>query len=95
MAVRAVAIEPNAYYTLDEAARALRTSKVQVQTLVQRGELHGIKLGREWRLLGASLLALGMPEGDERAALTNLSAATFNRIWDNPEDAIYDNWTPK
>jgi len=23
-----------------------------------------------------------------------LSAVVFNRIWDNPEDAVYDNWEP-
>jgi hypothetical protein len=30
--------------------------------------------------------------GAERAAWSNLSTEPLNRVWDNDEDAIYDNW---
>ncbi len=28
----------------------------------------------------------------ERAAWNSMSATSFNRVWDNEADAVYDNW---
>ena len=88
-------IKPNAYYTLDEAAALLRVSRRTVQGLLRKGQIEAIKLGRQWRFLGCNLLALGMPERAERQAFAQLSAAVFDRLWDNEEDAIYDDWRPE
>lgn len=85
-------IKPNAYYTTTEAAKLLKTNKRSIESLLKKGQLYGIKLGKDWRLLGANLLALGESNGSSRVTFSKLSAATFNRIWDNPEDAQYDNW---
>jgi excisionase family DNA binding protein len=88
-------IKPNAYYTLDEAATLLKVSRRTVQELSRKGQIDAIKLGRQWRFLGRNLLALGVPERAERQPFMRLSAAAFDRIWDNEEDAIYDDWRPE
>jgi len=93
--VEAIEIKPNAYYTLDEAAKLLRVSRRTIQELLRKGQLDAVKVGRQWRFLGRNLLALGMPERAERQAFTRLSATAFDRIWDNEEDAIYDDWRPE
>ncbi len=86
-----IEIKPNAYYTPTEAAKLLKTTKRNLESLLKKGQLHGLRLGNDWRLLGATLLALGS-NGSDRAVVSALSAATFNRIWNNPEDAVYDDW---
>lgn len=91
----AIEIRPNAYYTLDEAAALLRVSRRTIQELLRQGQIDAIKLGRQWRFLGRNLLALGMPEQAERQTFARLSAAVFDRIWDNEEDAVYDDWRPE
>ncbi len=94
--ITAIEIRPNAYYTTGEAAKLLKTTKRNVESLLKKGELHGIKLDKDWRLLGSNLLELGASSKSDRATFSTLSAETFNRIWDNAEDAIYDNyWYPE
>ena len=88
--IPATEIKPNAYYTMTEAAKLLKTTKRGVESLLKKGRLRGIKLGKDWRFLGAALLALGASNGSDHFLFSALSAATFNRIWDNPEDAVYD-----
>ena len=90
--ITAVEIRPNAYYTTSEAAKLLKTTKRNVESLLRKGELRGIKIGKDWRLLGSNLLELGASPKSDRAAFSTLSAETFNRIWDNAEDAAYDDW---
>ncbi len=92
--IPAIEIKSNAYYTTAEAAKLLKTTKRNVESMLKKGLLHGVKLGRDWRLLGATLLVLGSANGSDRTAISVLSAATFNRIWDNPEDTLYDDWRP-
>lgn len=92
--IPAIEIKANAYYTTTEAAKLLKTTKRNVESLLKKGQLHGVKLGRDWRLLGAALLWLGS-NGSDRAAFSALSATAFNRIWNNAEDAVYDDWRPQ
>lgn len=46
------------------------------------------------RLILAKLLldSLVEDETEEDAEWGNMSLAAFEKDWDNPEDAIYDNW---
>ncbi len=95
MDVRQLEIQPNVYYSLDEVAALLRVSRRSVAQLLERGIARGIKIGRHWRVLGSDLLQL--PQQDEvtdtqlTRALMRLSEPAFARVWDNEEDAVYDN----
>ena len=62
MIAEPLGIQPNVYYTREEAARLLRVSPQVVSRLNQSGRAHGVRLGRSWRILGASLLDLGSGE---------------------------------
>ena len=68
MSAESLAIQPNVYYTMEEAARLLRVSPQTVSRLLQSGRARGVKIGRTWRILGASLLDLGggEPESESR-----------------------------
>jgi excisionase family DNA binding protein len=87
-------ISPNTYYTPDEAAAMLRVSRKSVQNLLEAGLARGVKIGRNWRILGRDLLQL--PRADEIAdaeltrSLMRLSEPAFMKIWDNDEDSVYD-----
>ena len=55
-------IEPNAVYTLAEAAALFRISEATVRRLVRLGVLKSAKLGRTHRFLGSHLLCALYPE---------------------------------
>ena len=94
MILQNLEISPNTYYTPEEAAIMLRISRQSVRALLESGLTRGVKIGRTWRILGRDLLEL--PRADEVAdaeltqALLHLSEPVFMEIWDNDEDAIYD-----
>jgi excisionase family DNA binding protein len=94
MIMQHLEISPNTYYTPDEAAAMLRVSRRSVQNLLDTGLAHGIKIGRNWRILGRDLLQL--PRADEipdaalKHSLMQLSEPAFMKVWDNEEDAVYD-----
>lgn len=44
------------------------------------------------RLLLAHLLLDSLLESDDETDWQAMSLASFVRDWDNPEDAVYDNW---
>lgn len=87
-------ISPNIYYTPEEVAAMLRVSRRSVRHLLESGIARGIKIGRHWRILGSDILRL--PDADDptteevQATLLRLSEPSFARVWDNEEDAIYD-----
>ena len=45
----------NELLTVKEAAALLKTSKVQVRKMIQSGDLLAVKVGREYRILTASI----------------------------------------
>jgi excisionase family DNA binding protein len=57
-AVLSLAIQPNIYYTVEEAAQLLRVSAEEIRSLLQSGQMPGIKIGEHWRVLGGALLDL-------------------------------------
>ena len=87
-------ISPNTYYTQDEAAKMLRVSRRSVQTMLESGIARGVKIGRNWRILGSDLLQLPRSmewtDTELTKAMMHLSEPVFMKIWDNDEDAIYD-----
>jgi len=93
--IEAIEIQPYAYYTVEEAARLLKVSPRTIRNLITQGRLNAVRIGRQWRLLGQELLRLGWEAEPETRGFDRLSIDSFQRIWDNPEDAIYDHWRPK
>ena len=95
-AIEALAIQPNVYYTVDEAAQLLRVSPHSMLSLLQSGKARGVKIGRQWRILGAALLDLSYPEPESETALVrnwmNASMSSLMEVWDNEEDAVYDEY---
>ncbi len=94
MIMQNLEISPNIYYTPEEAAAMLRVSRRSVQHLLDAGLARGVKIGRNWRILGRDLLQL--PTDDEIAdaeltrSLMRLSEPAFAKVWDNDEDSVYD-----
>ncbi|MCC6444472.1 MAG: helix-turn-helix domain-containing protein [Armatimonadetes bacterium] len=88
-------IRSNIYYTPEEAATLLRVSRRSILKLLENGMARGVKIGRQWRILGNDLLQLpAQDDVDDRAlarAFIRLSEPAFKRVWDNEEDAVYDN----
>jgi len=74
--------------TVDQAADYLQVSKVTIWRWLSTGKLPGAKIGGRWRILRREIDGLLEGEPDMAAA----SEAAFAEVWDNDEDAIYDNW---
>lgn len=87
-------IEPNVYYTVEEAAEKLRVSPRTLLRLLRFGKIRGVKLDRQWRVLGAALLDLSVREEESEAVLLSdwlaASSRALREVWDNEGDAIYD-----
>jgi len=89
-----LAIQPNVYYTVEEAAQLLRISRQQVLQMLRFGQAQGVKIGRRWRILGAALLNLSAmdteTESRQIADWLAASAPALRAVWDDEEDAAYD-----
>ncbi len=87
-------ISPNTYYTTEEAAAMLRVSRRSVQNMLETGLARGIKIGRNWRILGQDLLQLphtaDIADTELTDSLMRLSEPAFMSVWDNDEDSVYD-----
>ncbi len=92
--LQSLAIDPNVYYTPEEAAKLLRVSQETMALLLESGRLRGVRLDGDWRVLGAALLDLTSQQNESEASLVSdwLGASTrsLKEVWDNEEDAIYD-----
>jgi excisionase family DNA binding protein len=91
---KSLAIQPNVYYTVEETAQMLRVSPRAVLRLLRSKRTRGVKIGREWRILGGDLLNLSIREEEPEASLIadwlGASLPSLREVWDNKEDAIYD-----
>jgi excisionase family DNA binding protein len=88
-----LAIQPNVYYTVEEAAARLRVSPRTVIRLLKTHALLGVKIGRRWRILGANLLNLAAESYNEMRLQRDWWQATLPsllEVWSNDADAIYD-----
>lgn len=92
--IESLAIQPNVYYTVDEAAQLLRISRPTMSRLLRSGQAHGVKIGQQWRILGAALLDMSSNEKEAEASLVSdwlaASIPALREVWDNEEDAVYD-----
>ncbi len=78
------------YLTLPEAALRLKTSVVTIRRRIRSGRLKAYRNGRLLRIREADLAS--MVTSREAVGWTGVSADSFARDWDNPYDAIYDDW---
>lgn len=89
-----LAIQPNVYYTVEETAQLLRVSPQTVLRLLRSRRARGVKIGREWRVLGEALLDLSARQEETETSLVadwlSASRPSLREVWDNEEDAIYD-----
>jgi hypothetical protein len=56
--------------------------------------VYGIKIGKNWRVLGAALLDLSDRNETDAALVSDwlqASSRSLAEVWDNEEDAVYDN----
>ena len=92
--LESLAIEPNIYYTVEESAQLLRISQQAVLSLLESGRVRGVMIDKDWRVLGAALLDLTAQEQETEASLVSdwlaVSSRALKEVWDNEEDAIYD-----
>ncbi len=93
-ALESLAIEPNIFYTVEESAQLLRVSQSAILSLLESGRVRGVKIDQDWRVLGAALLDLNAQERETEASLVAawlaISARSLKEVWDNEEDAVYD-----
>jgi len=92
--LEALEIQPNVYYTVEETAQLLRVRPQAVLRLLRSGKASGLKIGREWRILGGVLLNMPLREHDTEVSLItewlSASGPSLREVWDNEEDVIYD-----
>jgi excisionase family DNA binding protein len=81
------------WLTTEDAAEYLRVTPSTVYRWTKTGKLQAYQFdGAPIRIKRSDLEALAKPVHGKPEAWTQLSAAAFNEDWDNPEDAIYDDW---
>ncbi len=79
------------WLTVAEAAAYLRLSRDTIYRWARQGKLRLYKIaGTATRVRKSGLDALAQPQPPD--PWTRLSSAAFDADWDNPEDAIYDDW---
>lgn len=76
--------QPVAYLSPKEAAALLRVSERSIRRWVAGGTLPAKRVGRQIRIPRETV--------EEVGAWPALAHDSFARDWDNPKDAIYDDW---
>lgn len=81
------------WLTVAEAADYLRVSRDTIYPWGKQGKLVLYKVGGTTTPVRRSDLdALAHPQTPAGDLWSHLSAPAFDADWDNPEDAIYDDW---
>jgi excisionase family DNA binding protein len=92
--LESLAIQPTVYYTAEEAAQLLRVSPPTMLALLQSRRVQAVRINDQWRVLGAALLDLTGQEHQSEAELVSdwlaVSGRSLQEVWDNDEDAVYD-----
>jgi len=84
------------YYTLAEAAKLLKLHPQTLRRWIHQGRLPAKRFGKQFRLRLEDIEQAAQPptpEGaDELSHFDRMALASLAELWDNEEDAIYDNW---
>lgn len=86
-------ISDNEWLTDSEAAKYLRVSRDTIYRWAKQGKLTLYKIaGTATRVRKRDLDGLARADDVTSDPWVQLSAPTFDANWDNPDDAIYDDW---
>lgn len=82
------------YYTIAEAAEMLKLHPQTLRRWIRRGRLPARRFGRQFRLRPEDIerAARSPANSEEVSPFDRLALAAMAELWDNEEDAIYDNW---
>jgi excisionase family DNA binding protein len=82
------------YYTLAEAAELLKLHPQTLRRWIREGKLPARRFGRQFRLRLEDIERVAQPPTDPGVVspFDRLSLVAMAELWDNEEDAIYDNW---
>src|SRR5262249_49316407 len=84
------------FYTIEEAAHMLKLHPQTVRRWIRQGKLPARQFGKQFRLRPEDVERFTQPTVSEPAQEANqfdrLAPASMVELWDNEEDAIYDDW---
>ena len=84
------------YYTLEEAAKMLKLHPQTLRRWIREGKLPAKRFGKQFRLRLEDIERAAQPalhaEAEELSSSDRMALASLAELWDNEEDAIYDNW---
>ena len=88
-----MATEP--YYTVTEAASLLNRHPETLRRWIREGRLPARRSGRQFRLKLDDIRQTAPASPGNRPvpdALDGMALGSLVELWDNEEDAVYDNW---
>jgi excisionase family DNA binding protein len=85
-------MSPDAYYTLEEAAKLLKLHPQTLRRWIHQGKLAAKRFGKQYRLRLEDLERAAQPAFSEADSFDRMALASLAELWDNEEDAIYDDW---
>jgi excisionase family DNA binding protein len=81
--------------TVAEAAKLLKLHPQTLRRWIHKGKLSARRIGRQFRLPAEELETILPPtqfDADEMMPMERAALAGLGELWDNEEDAIYDDW---
>jgi excisionase family DNA binding protein len=87
---------PEVYYTLEEAASMLKLHPQTLRRWIREGKLPAKRFGKQFRLRREDFERAAQPspqnEAGDSSHFDQLALTAMADLWDNEEDAIYDDW---
>src|SRR5919199_298383 len=84
------------YTTLEEAAQILKLHPQTLRRWIRQGKLPARRFGKQYRLRVEDIERAAQPalpeDAEEAGHFDRMALASLSELWDNEEDAIYDNW---
>jgi excisionase family DNA binding protein len=84
------------YYTLEEAASMLKLHPQTLRRWIREGKLPAKRFGKQFRLRREDFERAAQPgiskDAEESSHFDQMALAAMGDLWDNEEDAIYDDW---
>jgi len=86
---------PRLLITVAEAAKLLKLHPQTLRRWIHQGKLSARRIGRQFRLPADELETILRPipiDAGEMMPMERAAWAGLEDLWDNEEDAIYDDW---
>ncbi len=83
------------YHTLAEAAKLLKLHPQTLRRWIHQGKLAAKRFGKQFRLRLEDIERAAQPafsKVEELSPFDRMALASLAELWDNEEDAVYDNW---